>query len=411
MDDGIRQRRSSYNWLERFVNYTNSIETPLEFQLWVGISILAAALQRNVRVRIFTKEWLYPNLYVILVSPSGTCHKGTIMGAGIKLIQQWNDVINIIQGKTTTPALADELIRITEERGESIAYVYSPELKSTTTTDARPERFISDMTDLYDTHDVMKWLTRSRRGMFEGVPELKNVCINFLAGTTPRDLATRAYGEVVGGGFSARVVFVYREACGRRIIELTDKELARLDKEEKELAAELGHIIHKVKGDFATTDKAREFYRGWKEKLNARIDREDDEAMKSYLDRKAMQLWKVAMVCSVAESSRLVIEPKHLRQADWALGRVENTIRHIFAEVGDTQVERDKKKILAILNQGPLTRTALGRRLSRLKARQLDELIADLLRNEQIDLEEGESASGKGRKLTLIKLKEESDGS
>ena len=78
------------DWLSSYLKYTEDTEPPLSYHVWTGISMIAAALQRRVHMP-WGHEKIYPNMYILLIGPSGKCRKGTAMGMG-------RDLITAVQG-------------------------------------------------------------------------------------------------------------------------------------------------------------------------------------------------------------------------------------------------------------------------------------------------------------------------
>ena len=78
-------KRKLPNWLDAWMVYTENSEPPILFRKWVGISCIAAALQRMVRIEWGPSLVWYPNFYIVLVGPSAT-GKGTAMSPAMNLL-------------------------------------------------------------------------------------------------------------------------------------------------------------------------------------------------------------------------------------------------------------------------------------------------------------------------------------
>src|SRR5574337_1692764 len=68
-------KRRSHDWIRAFEKYTENSESPRMFHTWAACSTLAAAMQRRCYMR-WGHDTIYPNLYVVLVGPSGRVRKG-----------------------------------------------------------------------------------------------------------------------------------------------------------------------------------------------------------------------------------------------------------------------------------------------------------------------------------------------
>jgi len=94
------------DWIEGFMEFMYSSEPPDLYKTWVAVSVIASALQRKCRL-----DWgsitFYPNMYIVLVGPSGKCRKGTAMRPGSKLLRQLGSV-NLADEAITREALVRE---------------------------------------------------------------------------------------------------------------------------------------------------------------------------------------------------------------------------------------------------------------------------------------------------------------
>ena len=97
------------DWLEGYVKFTSNSEPPELFHIWTALSVLAASLQRKCSLPWGTLTF-YPNLYVVLIAPSGKARKGTAMGPGMDLLEDLG--IKMAAESTTRESLIRELKKI-----------------------------------------------------------------------------------------------------------------------------------------------------------------------------------------------------------------------------------------------------------------------------------------------------------
>ena len=97
------EARVAGNWIQSYLKCTEGQESPTLFHLWVAITTIAAALRRNVHIRMGHFK-IYPNFYTVLISPSGTCRKSTAIGIGEGFLRHVEG-INIFRTKMTPEAL------------------------------------------------------------------------------------------------------------------------------------------------------------------------------------------------------------------------------------------------------------------------------------------------------------------
>ena len=74
------------NWVDGFVEYTGKSESPEVYRKWTALSMLGGALQRKCRLNWGLFD-LYPNMYVVLVGPSGVGKTGA-MSPGKKMLRE-----------------------------------------------------------------------------------------------------------------------------------------------------------------------------------------------------------------------------------------------------------------------------------------------------------------------------------
>jgi hypothetical protein len=111
----------------------------------------------------------------------------------------------------------------------------------------------------------------------------------------------------IEGGFIGRTFVVY-ESKDRKINPLVDEPKSRLDYEK---LAEWMKEISKVRGEFKWSEDAREWYREWYFKLKSQ-DRDDRTGS---INRLGDSVIKVAMLISLAEKTKLLIERTNIIQA------------------------------------------------------------------------------------------------
>ena len=75
------------NWLTTYGEYTADNEAPESFHLWVGLSMIAGALRRNVMIQMQHFDVL-SNMFVVLVAPPGTARKTTALKIGRNILKE-----------------------------------------------------------------------------------------------------------------------------------------------------------------------------------------------------------------------------------------------------------------------------------------------------------------------------------
>ncbi len=167
------------DWVSGYIEYSQETESPLSYHVWTGISLLAAALQRRVYIR-WGYEVLYPNMYIVLVGPSGKCRKGSAMNLG-------KDIITGLGIKVTSESITREAL-IRSMKRAVVNYIepdtgivrfhcsltaMSQELS--VFLGQNDVKFLADLTDWYDSLD--NWVYETKTA---GVDEIKGVCFNLI---------------------------------------------------------------------------------------------------------------------------------------------------------------------------------------------------------------------------------------
>ena len=80
--------RELTNWLDSYLEYTENSESPISYHTWAGLSVVAGALQRRVYLKWGLGQVIYPNLYIVLIGPSGRTRKGVALGIAKDFLKQ-----------------------------------------------------------------------------------------------------------------------------------------------------------------------------------------------------------------------------------------------------------------------------------------------------------------------------------
>jgi hypothetical protein len=328
-------KRELPSWLDAFMEYTDNSEPPMLFRKWVGISCLAAALMRKVRVDWGTTLTWYPNLYIVLVGPSAT-GKGTAMAPGLKII---NKVLSIKMSAQATSLQAlishlkdNNLTDFNPETGEhayhSSITVYSEEF--TVFLGYHNNELMSTLCDWYDCKDNWTYDTIKR-----SKEKINGVWVNLIGGTTPDLIRSSLPYESIGGGLTSRIIFVYEEKQAKLVTFPT--ETLR----EKQLFDLLVRDLEKVSllsGSFSWTEDFMHLWDKW-----CRNAVEDppfhDRKFDGYNGRRRVHLMKLAMIMSASYGRHdLVLTEDDLEEAAVILNEVEQKMALTFKGVGKSDI-------------------------------------------------------------------------
>jgi hypothetical protein len=327
--------RALSDWLDSFVQLTESNpEPPLLFRKWSGISAIASALQRKVRVEFGLSLTFYPNLYIVLVGPSAT-GKGTAMKFASDIIEQVPSIrlsaqatsLQALIRRMKETNLTDIDLVTGEQQYHSSLTIFSTEF--TVFLGYHNRELISALCEWYDCHSRWTYETIARKK-----EEVIGVWVNLLAGTTPDAIQSALPVESIGTGLTSRIIFVFEEKRGQLVIipSKTDEEL-RL---QQRLIDDLDEIS-KLSGRMSYTSEFIDFYTSWCKKSD-----EDppfyDKKFDGYLGRRRKHLMTLSMVCCASRTDSMVMELCDIERAAKLLDEVEVKMGMTFKGMGKSDI-------------------------------------------------------------------------
>jgi hypothetical protein len=335
----------------------------------MAVSCIAAALERKVRL-VWGHETLYPNIYVILVGPSGRARKGAAMSiaqdilkdVGIpmtgeditreQLIRKMKDAANFFNDNDTGRTVTHSSITCFSE--ELSVFLGQNDI-----------RFLSTLTNWYDSRDSWTYETKT-----QGKDTIQGVCFTLVGATAPDWISTMFPQEAIGGGFTSRIIFVVEDGKGKTVEEhiLTETELNLREN----LVTDLQHI-NQITGEFTFSEACRAMYIKWYRDSEKLIEQGkpaiDDPRFEGYVARRATHLRKLAMIMSASRSSKRVVEAKDFERGLKLLQSTELTMPKAFGGVGRSPVSESVEMVLDILQT---RRTITKAELLRMVWRDLD---------------------------------------
>ena len=329
------------------MEFTRETESPDAYHFWTAASLISAATKRQVFFQM-NQFQIYPNLYVILVGPSGA-RKSIASGIGIELATASG--LRKFSDKITGAALIKDLSNATEKRIEgdtksskiqlcSPVIIYSSELGVFMGPDAYGSGVIADLTDLYDCPGKWEKKTISRDSEIIVAPY-----VTMLAATTPQTLKDCIPTSAVGQGFTSRILFIW--ASGRRKRVPIPPWGVEYDTLKSLLIKDLASIGN-LRGQFKFARGGFEAYKKYYLAAPEPEDEFEDERLRGYASRKSIHLLKLAMVLSVADREDLEITEKEISGGLDALQWMESGLPQVFAGHGGAATSQD---VVRVFNQ------------------------------------------------------------
>jgi len=350
MPHSYQSKRTIPNWLDGFLKMNEGMQPSKIFFEWTGISAIAAVLQRKCWVYV-GRHINYPMLYIVLVGNSG-CGKGTAIEPTYKILEalkvpmaadveagkaiydSWKNT-----RKTTTfpnnPEIPDMVhCSLTAIAEEFTGFLEKNKFQS---------EFVTRLCLVYDT--VKDSITDKSSANVRYIP---GAFINILGGTTPSSLRETLPKNLIGGGLTARINFVYGERPQNPIIDdsATEEQKKLFDK----LVIDLGYV-YTLRGEFKWTPNAFNLYDKW------RTERWKDPLkygpqFEHYMDRCMVYGPRIAMCFAAARKDfNFTIEEKDFARTIDLISRTEIDMPKVFQLYGANPEYEVMKGIISTLKQ------------------------------------------------------------
>ena len=340
------QERSCKDWLDTYMEYTKHSEPHYMYRKWVGISTLAAAMQRKIWMEWGSGITLYPNMYVVLVGPPAA-RKGTALAQGRKLMSRC-DTIKIAPDTITRQALIGEFANTnhsapaakgtnTVGAPHSSLTVCSPEL--TVFLGYNNMEFITDLTDWFDCPDYWSYHTKG-----SGNNQIINSFFNLIGATTPTLIRTALPTEAIGSGLASRIVFVYQKKMEKRVAyhEVTG--------EERQAGEYLVEDLQRICSMSMQLKPSECFIKAYSEWYNVGQDDEriiTFQKFEHYLARRQIHLLKMSMIFAVSRNTDGAVTAEDFKKAHKLLLETEVNMPLTFAGMGNAPNSEVTMKIMA----------------------------------------------------------------
>ncbi len=368
------------NWIEQYVEYAKNNEAAPDLHFWTGLTVLGAALRRNVYLeRAYYK--IFPTLWTLVVAPSGT-KKTVAVSIGYNILSKLDEYVRILPDKGSPEGLADALAeRLQDGSIESQGLIYAPELANFMDKRSHNEGLVNFLLRLSDCPD--KWSYRTRG---QGLLNLRNVGVCFL-GATANDLLYESIPALaLKSGFLARFICVSQEPQTSVVPFLwKDPQL------ESEVINGLFRLSI-LQGEMKLPSKAKEWYIGWYWEHKAKIAQTSGSKLRAYLERKPDHLLRVALILSVAKHARLEYTIDAFEESAKRLDNLEDGLAVIYEEIDASPTGKDQMRILEQIKRagGTMTHTELIRKnYAVMDSTKLHELVQVLLKGRMIVLKKG----------------------
>jgi hypothetical protein len=329
--------------MHKYLAYNSGNECPRAYHLWSALVVLAATTQKRVYLSHGYFK-IYPNLYVCLVGRQGF-RKSTAKDIARDLltstfpelpvaanVQSREDIIKFMASDECLFSFTDETGAVKELRPYVLLI---NELKNFLSIN--PGASIEFLTDIFD-RDLFNSSTIKR-----GLENITNPCVNILACETPNWIIDKLKSQVISGGFSRRMLFVYETERGPKI------SFPTLPKNASLLWIELKEHLKKVAtmvGGFTWGPGTKEHFDLWYNSLKP----PDDDILEGYYESKHIQLLKVSMLLSLAEPEPcMTLTLSLMKQGIALLDALETNMPKLSVAAGRNELALPIQRILEFL--------------------------------------------------------------
>ena len=350
-------------FIHEYIKHTLISEPPLSYHFWTAMAVMSAVVQRNT--------WLskgiyrvYPNLFIVLVAPSGKCRKTGAIRTGEELVQPL-DYINVIADKTTPEAMLEALDRVDVQADpnstganlslSSTGFIRAKEMSTFLNKATYSSGLITILTDLFDCPDSFRYITRNSKPI-----ELMDVHVTMIAGTTPEWLATNLPEAAFEGGFMSRVIWVVKH-WRDRIIPIQEEPDPAEMQHLREMADYINEHHH---GPMTFAADAKAWFIKWYQS-SARMGG-DNEKMSGFHERLPDTMIKVAMLLQAADTpGKMTLKLSYLKQAEKILRWVQVKMYTAFEVTELSRLGQLQRRINAIIDHaGEITRRDILRKIA-----------------------------------------------
>lgn len=351
-----REMRHYPNWLVSYLHFTEASEAPTIFHFWTGVSMIAGALRRRVRVYERTYD-IVPNFYIVLAAPAGVAKKSTSINAGVELLEKvpgivfgpnsgsWQGVGDMME-KSIVYFRYNEKDETEKPKPMSAMTIIASELG----TFFRPDdgHATSFLTDMWDgKRHVFRHHTKH-----SGSNEIINPWLNIIGATTLSWIQENIPENMIGDGLLSRVIFVHADKKRYSIPRPSQVPLAEnFEDHQNKLIADLTRISQ-LAGDYDYTPEANEWMTRWYNEHDngTRPLHLTSDRFGGYLGRKQIHLVKLAIILAAAQRDELLLTVEDFETALRFLEETEHSMLRVFESIGVVDEVKFLKEMLAYVH-------------------------------------------------------------
>ncbi len=374
------------NFLHDYQIYASGDEAPPDFHIWAGLSVLSSCCGPNLWLDM-GKYNLQPNLYIMFVGPPGI-RKSTAKNVARDILMAIQK-IPIIPSSITKEALVKDLSDVKgrhkqtykwqdKPRHYTKAAILSDEFINLVSHGGDPLGYIQLLTEIYNPTPSFETTTISR-----GKTEMPYPYITLLGCITPELTSNLINQGALSGGFSRRTLYIYANKNGKPVPRpiLTEEQLSA-----KSNVVHRGRLIQNLNGAFEFSSAGFDAYQTWYGENFYGLQNAPTQAVANFLQSKADQVLKTAMLLQIAEHDTLILDEEQIHQAIRMIDTAQQHINAVFASVGRNPHAMTIAGIVSFVDQrsamSPFYVTSkkiLGNFLKEARGEDINKILNDLI--------------------------------
>lgn len=394
-ENGIIGEVAGEGFLRSYVAYCkDTTDAPHIFHVAVGLSILGAALGNQVVIPCFYGDLeLYPNLWTVLVAPTGFYRKSTALSLGKRLLRS-----SVPRGIMPDDCTPQKLAHVLQDNPAGLMTI-SEFTRVLVTFDREYMAGTKEMlTEMYDSPE--EWILERQTSK---KVTIKNVSLSIMGATTLAWLQDRVKARDLEGGFLARFLFITGTERGPRPekrVGVNQHIYLKLQEHLKEVSELEG------RADYSLVEQD---LRDWVYNYERLAEQGGmpPELVGMYA-RTGTTVQKLALIFQLSMNPpSLKITPEAAEKAKAFIEYVHQETGKVTRSFADGWFGRMLVKVQEYLKSvgGGATRQALMR-ATRIESKVLDRLETTLIEQGVLDIKTGES-TGRGRPPKIYILKDD----
>lgn len=249
--------------------------------------------------------------------------------------------------------------RVSGSTNDAITTIIAPELSVLISKQIYADSIIDFLTDVADADGDFPYNLSKSKVL------LKNPCITFFAGATPRSIGESIPEKAHSTGFTSRVLHIYHNGIERPHNSLVNMRkpsdlVKRRDGSQVTIASEMKRLetlkaslivrleqMKTLQGPYTYTDDGADYFDKWYQTWAASPRGQGE----GYPVRRPDHMLRLSVVLRASEDLKQELDRDTLEAADLCLTQIEPGFQHAFAEVGRHAIAPLQDKVIASLRK------------------------------------------------------------